>query len=76
VLPVDADHANAAVKFDNTDEAKLFRVQLSAFSGAWKIHEIGCAGEEGTLRTASRPEIQQAKRLAPIFGGNYRPVVG
>ena len=50
VTPIDADHANAVVKFDNTGQAKLLRVQLVRISGAWKIHDIDYGGEEGTLR--------------------------
>ena len=50
VTPIDADHANAVVKFDNSGEAKLLRVQLVRISGAWKIHDIDYGGEEGTLR--------------------------
>jgi len=59
--PVDADHANAVVKFDNIREAKLFRAQLVRISGAWKIHDIDYGAEEGTPRALFKPEVQRAK---------------
>lgn len=50
VTPVDADHANAVVKFDNAGTAERIRLQLIRVSGAWKIHDIDYGAKEGTLR--------------------------
>ena len=50
VTPVDDDHANAVVKFDNTGEHKLLHLQLVRIAGNWRIHDIDYGGGEGTLR--------------------------
>ena len=50
VNPVDADHANAVVKFDNAGEHKVLHLQLVRIAGNWRIHDIDYGGTEGTLR--------------------------
>lgn len=50
VTPVDEDHANAVVKFDNTGEHKVLHLQLVRIAGNWRIHDIDYGGGEGTLR--------------------------
>ncbi len=50
VTPIDANHANSVVRFDNTGQARLLRLQLVRISGLWKIHDIDYGGEQGTLR--------------------------
>jgi hypothetical protein len=50
VTPIDADHANALVKFDNAGAAELIHLQLIRISGAWKIHDIDYGGQQRTLR--------------------------
>ena len=55
VTPVDADHANARVKFDNVGAAELIHLQLIRISGAWKIHDIDYGGPKGTLRGLFKP---------------------
>jgi hypothetical protein len=49
VSPVDGDHANAVVKFDNTGERKVLHIQLVRIAGNWRIHDIDYGGREGTL---------------------------
>lgn len=73
--PVGSDHANAVVKFDNTGEAKLFRVQLVR-SRAWKIHDFDNGGEEGTLRALFKAGGSTSKKTRADFWGNRLPVVG
>ena len=55
VAPVDADRANARVKFDNLGTAELIHLQLIRISGAWKIHDIDYGGPKGTLRGLFKP---------------------
>jgi hypothetical protein len=50
VTPVDGDHANAVVKFDNAGEHKVLHLQLVRIAGNWRIHDIDYGGQEGTLR--------------------------
>ena len=50
VTPVDGDHANAVVKFNNTGEHKVLHIQLLRIAGNWRIHDIDYGGGEGTLR--------------------------
>jgi hypothetical protein len=50
VTAVDADHANAVVKFDNTGEHKVLHIQLVRIARNWRIHDIDYGGAEGTLR--------------------------
>ena len=59
VGPVDGDHANAVVKFDNTGERKVLHIQLVRIAGNWRIRDIDYGGREGTLRglyKAGRPK--------------------
>ena len=66
VMPIDADHAKAVVKFDNTGEAKLLRVQLVRISGVWKIHDIDYGGEEGTLRGLFKAGGSTSNTVTPL----------
>jgi hypothetical protein len=66
VTPVDADRANAVVKFDNIGKAKLLRVQLIRISGAWKIHDIDYGGEEGTLRGLFKAGGSTSNPVTPL----------
>jgi hypothetical protein len=66
VTPIDADHANAVVKFDNIGEAKLLRVQLVRISGVWKIHDIDYGGKEGTLRGLFKAGGSTSNTVTPL----------
>lgn len=44
------DKAMATVKFKNTDEPKLIKVDLVRLKDGWKISDIVWNGDEGTLR--------------------------
>jgi hypothetical protein len=50
VTPVDSDHANAVIKFDNAGEHRLLHLQLVRIAGNWRIHDIDYGRGEGTLR--------------------------
>jgi len=50
VTAVDANHANAVVKFDNTGQHKVLHIQLVRIARNWRIHDIDYGGGEGTLR--------------------------
>ena len=50
VTPVNGDHANAVVKFDNLGEHKALHIELVRIAGNWRIHDIDYGGDEGTLR--------------------------
>lgn len=50
VTPVDGDHANAVVTFDNVGEHKELHIQLVRITGDWRIHDIDYGGGERSLR--------------------------